>query len=399
MFRKGLVLTLPFGKASPEAVLRLFRECPNMRAKSGDSGTDKFLPNPNMVAPLHISMYEFVGKLIGLSMRIGGNFPFDLPALVYKALCGEQPSRQDLLETDEKTFRFLSKLEKCDDEDEFKNLWRGLRYVMTSANYAGEATDVVAAWSVDGRSDAVVGAAAAAAAEGRGGGESKSPGRQRKNSGAAASSAAAAAAAAAAVANAASSALVVTRLTAEQRRVGIVELFPGGASCPVSFADKQHYVDLAFAFRLREFDTQLLAIRRGFNTVVPERALRLFTATEVDELVSGSPLIDLDLLKAHTRYSGGYREGDAAIKYFWRAMESFTNEERIKFIKFAWGRSRLPRQWEGSSLVITRGSASLPIAHTCFFQVELPAYRTYDVMRQRLLVAIVYGLGSMDGID
>ena len=365
-----------FQTPKANSVLCLFHECPNMRTKSGDSGTDKFLPNPSMIAPLHISMFEFVGKLIGLSMRIGGNFPFDLPSLVYKALCGELPTRQDVLETDEKTYGFLCKLEKCKDEKEFNNLWRGLRYVMTSASYAGEAADVVAAWQGNNHESTVVG--------------SKLTGTVNKSEDSSGNGNE--------ISDIPSSGHVAD-LRDDQLRAGIVELYPGGSSRSVTFSDKQNYVNLAFEYRLHEFDRQLNAIRRGFNTVVPDRALQLFTAKEVDELVSGSSIIDLDILRSHTRYSGGYREGDAVIKNFWRAMNSFTNEERIKFVKFAWGRSRLPRQWEGSSLVITRGSASLPIAHTCFFQVELPAYRTYEMLRKRLLVAIVYGLGSMDGID
>lgn len=247
---------------------------------------------------------------------------------------------------------------------------------MTSASYAGEAADVVAAWQGNNHESTVVG--------------SKLTGTVNKSEDSSGNGNE--------ISDIPSSGHVAD-LSDDQLRAGIVELYPGGSSRSVTFSDKQNYVNLAFEYRLHEFDRQLNAIRRGFNTVVPDRALQLFTAKEVDELVSGSSIIDLDILRSHTRYSGGYREGDAVIKNFWRAMNSFTNEERIKFVKFAWGRSRLPRQWEGSSLVITRGSASLPIAHTCFFQVELPAYRTYEMLRKRLLVAIVYGLGSMDGID
>ena len=36
----------------------------------------------------------------------------------------------------------------------------------------------------------------------------------------------------------------------------------------------------------------------------------------------------------------------------------------------------------------------LPIAHTCFFQLELPQYTTDKVMHDRLLVAINYGVSG-----
>ena len=37
---------------------------------------------------------------------------------------------------------------------------------------------------------------------------------------------------------------------------------------------------------------------------------------------------------------------------------------------------------------------SLPVAHTCFFLIELPIYPTRDIMRARLLTAITYGAGE-----
>ena len=36
----------------------------------------------------------------------------------------------------------------------------------------------------------------------------------------------------------------------------------------------------------------------------------------------------------------------------------------------------------------------LPVAHTCFFQLDLPQYSTDAIMRERLLVAIHFGAGE-----
>jgi hypothetical protein len=41
------------------------------------------------------------------------------------------------------------------------------------------------------------------------------------------------------------------------------------------------------------------------------------------------------------------------------------------------------------------GSNPLPVAHTCFFSVELPAYDTEEEMRHGLLTAIHYGVGGI----
>ena len=39
-------------------------------------------------------------------------------------------------------------------------------------------------------------------------------------------------------------------------------------------------------------------------------------------------------------------------------------------------------------------SLQLPLGHTCFFQVEVPEYSTVEIARQRLLVAINFGIGE-----
>jgi hypothetical protein len=65
-----------------------------------------------------------------------------------------------------------------------------------------------------------------------------------------------------------------------------------------------------------------------------------------------------------------------------------------------WGRSRLPADgvpWT-SHHTITRlsgGDAGLPMAHTCFNTIDLPEFSTDDVMRNRLLIAIHYGIGGI----
>ena len=58
--------------------------------------------------------------------------------------------------------------------------------------------------------------------------------------------------------------------------------------------------------------------------------------------VCGSPDIPLNLLKSVATYKGI----DAAaplVQWFWEVMEEFSNSERSLFLRFVWGRTRLPR--------------------------------------------------------
>ena len=53
--------------------------------------------------------------------------------------------------------------------------------------------------------------------------------------------------------------------------------------------------------------------------------------------VCGRPKVNVDLLKKHTKYSGGLNEDSKRIKMFWEILKEFSEEERLKFIRFCWG--------------------------------------------------------------
>ena len=46
-------------------------------------------------------------------------------------------------------------------------------------------------------------------------------------------------------------------------------------------------------------------------------------------------------------------------------------------------------------LLSYRASEGMPVAHTCFFHVELPKYTSLEQARKMLGLTIKYGLGSM----
>ncbi len=141
-------------------------------------------------------------------------------------------------------------------------------------------------------------------------------------------------------------------------------------------------------------------MRRGLACVVPTRALRLCTAHELEVLVAGESEVDLDYLKQHSKYDGFSGPDDVIVKRFWRVFSSFSNTDMAQYVRFAWGRSRLPprgAKWTHPH-TLTRSKDRddrLPIAHTCFFSIELPAYATDERMKQALLTAIHYGVGGI----
>lgn len=75
--------------------------------------------------------------------------------------------------------------------------------------------------------------------------------------------------------------------------------------------------------------------------IVPVPLLSLLTAKQLEQMVCGMPEISVDVLRKVVRY----REVDEQhqlVQWFWHTLEEFSNEERVLFMRFVSGRSRLP---------------------------------------------------------
>jgi E3 ubiquitin-protein ligase HUWE1 len=128
----------------------------------------------------------------------------------------------------------------------------------------------------------------------------------------------------------------------------------------------------------------------------------IFTEQELELLISGLPDIDIDDWKNNTDYTG-YTSSSPQIVWFWRAVRSFAKEERAKLLQFVTGTSKVPlngfKELEGmnghSRFNIHKEfhTKRLPSAHTCFNQLDLPEYESYEVLREQLLRAIEQGTG------
>ena len=80
--------------------------------------------------------------------------------------------------------------------------------------------------------------------------------------------------------------------------------------------------------------------------------------------------------------------------YFWKSLYSFNQKERQLFLRFVWGRNRLPineSDWKNDNFTIKLlniDKNSLPIAHTCFFSIDLPPYDNFKLCQSKLKFAI-----------
>ncbi|KAM9825931.1 probable E3 ubiquitin-protein ligase HERC1 isoform X4 [Syngnathus typhle] len=172
----------------------------------------------------------------------------------------------------------------------------------------------------------------------------------------------------------------------------MVPIIPGGNSIPLTFSNRKEYVERAIDYRLHEINRQVAAVREGMSWIVPVPLLSLLTAKQLEQMVCGMPEICCDVLKKVVRY----REVDeqhSLVQWFWQTLEEFSNEERVLFMRFVSGRSRLPANTADISqrfqiMKVDRPYDSLPTSQTCFFQLRLPPYSSQAVMAERLRYAI-----------
>uniref|UniRef100_A0A2C9KB19 HECT domain-containing protein n=1 Tax=Biomphalaria glabrata TaxID=6526 RepID=A0A2C9KB19_BIOGL len=186
------------------------------------------------------------------------------------------------------------------------------------------------------------------------------------------------------------------------------ELIPGGRSIYVNWNNRQAYIDAIKTLRMRELTSSLriAAIVTGLSSLLPYQVLTLMSPLDLEIRTSGRPHISLDFLKSHTMYQVGLVESDSHIEFFWSALESFSQEEITRFIKFACNQERVPHTCpcqEGGSDSAHVPPFPMKIAppdgtgppdsryirvETCMFMVKLPQYSSQEVMTHRLRYAI-----------
>jgi len=182
----------------------------------------------------------------------------------------------------------------------------------------------------------------------------------------------------------------------------VIPLKENGATIPVTEETKREYVQLSAQYRLvLSIKEQIENLMAGFYEVVPKELISIFNEQEVELLISGTPDIDVDEWRAATEYNG-YTSSDPVIVWWWRALKSFNRDERAKVLSFATGTSRVPlggfvdlqgvQGVQRFSIHRAYGDPDrLPQAHTCFNQIDLPQYSSYEKLRQQLLLAINEG--------
>ncbi|OXB81010.1 UNVERIFIED_CONTAM: hypothetical protein H355_006093 [Colinus virginianus] len=184
------------------------------------------------------------------------------------------------------------------------------------------------------------------------------------------------------------------------------DLKPNGSNILVTEENKEEYIRHCCAliniivaeWRLsRGVEEQTQAFFEGFNEILPQQYLQYFDAKELEVLLCGMQEIDLNDWQRHTIYRH-YTRTSRQILWFWQFVKEIDNEKRMRLLQFVTGTCRLPvggfADLMGSNgpqkfCVEKVGKENwLPRSHTCFNRLDLPPYKSYEQLKEKLLFAI-----------
>ncbi|CAK9298000.1 unnamed protein product [Gordionus sp. m RMFG-2023] len=177
------------------------------------------------------------------------------------------------------------------------------------------------------------------------------------------------------------------------------ELVPDGANLKVTESNKQQYIGLMTDWRLdRGILAQFRSLASGFSEIVPPGWLHYFDERELQCLLCGTSRIDVDDWKRNTVYKNYDPNHDAQIQWLWKFISELDNEKRCRLLQFVTGTCRVPiggfSELMGSNgpqkFCVERIAREdiLPRSHTCFNRLDLPVYKSYKTLKEKLLYAI-----------
>lgn len=188
-----------------------------------------------------------------------------------------------------------------------------------------------------------------------------------------------------------------------------VPLIPNGSQIQVTKQNVFHYIHLVAHQRLNvEGAAQTRSFLRGFRDLIPASWVRLFSAYELQKMISGDDSvrgIDVSNLKEAMQYAGGYHPSQPIITWFWEVIEDLLPDQQRQFLRFMTSCSRQPllgfRALEPLPCIqqirVPEGTPSnsvpLPTSSTCMNLLKLPNYGDKALLRMKLIAAIEAGAG------
>ncbi|XP_055381669.1 E3 ubiquitin-protein ligase Su(dx) [Condylostylus longicornis] len=176
------------------------------------------------------------------------------------------------------------------------------------------------------------------------------------------------------------------------------ELKENGEKVRVTEENKEEYITLMTEWRMtRGIEQQTKTFLEGFNEVVPLEWLKYFDERELELILCGMQDVDVDDWQRNTIYRH-YNRNSKQVVWFWQFVRETDNEKRARLLQFVTGTCRVPvggfAELMGSNgpqrfCIEKVGKETwLPRSHTCFNRLDLPPYKSYDQLVEKLTFAI-----------
>ena len=171
-----------------------------------------------------------------------------------------------------------------------------------------------------------------------------------------------------------------------------VPLVPGGESIVVTAANRQQFVDAMVHYVLNtSIESNFKEFKNGFSSLCGRVFGDSLRPEELELLVCGKRELNFKELEESTSYEG-FSATDVTIRNFWEVVHEFNDAQQREFLMFCTGSDRSPvGGLRDLSFVVGKNgddSDLLPTSHTCFNHLLLPAYKSKEKLKQKLLVAI-----------
>ncbi|KAH8117461.1 HECT-domain-containing protein [Phellopilus nigrolimitatus] len=194
--------------------------------------------------------------------------------------------------------------------------------------------------------------------------------------------------------------------TTEERfgEIVTIDLCLNGSEIPVTEESKGDYVNAVVHHRIsKRVKEQFDAFMTGLNELVPQELAMVFDERELELLIGGMSEIDQPMTWNKFTDYRGYDVGDEVIQWFWKILRGWPPEKKSRLLQFATGTSRIPvngfKDLQGSdgprrfTIEKSGDPSQLPKSHTCFNRIDLPPYTDYEIMEQKLTLAVEETVG------
>lgn len=185
-----------------------------------------------------------------------------------------------------------------------------------------------------------------------------------------------------------------------------VELVPGGGSRLVTLDNRMEYLDALAQHRLQKaVADEMKLFLKGLNEIVTEDVMCLLDESDLELIMCGVADYAAADLKDNCNIVGSPPPAlrqmfNNTLSYLWLILESYSPDERCRFLQFVTGCAVLPADGFAGlrpHFQIEAGApTALPVAHTCFNMLVLPVCASLQQLEGKLRIALTEGLEGFE---